>query len=1281
MTAFQKLEESYSRLSSALGGLLGDKQAELQVLREIDYPLLVLDTVSDIAGFAVLDGSPEQAYTRAYAAFRSVYRKNHDSWGDRNLSFVLCRSELRPSDDAFFTKTETDVYFCRKYVITLCSGDTEQIAELQRLPFLPLQEDRSGGATRPPSARAILRSANLSAELARQIVVDYTSSASRILKDVLDRPEDFTPELAGGGEARPEVLQQTPVAENTRITGISIEAFRAYRKRQEFDLDADLVVLYGPNGLGKTSFFDAIDYVCTGRIGRFCSHRRIKPDRFFGLARHLDSSPEEGSVCLRIRRGDSTSTVTRDLVNWSDAVLGGKRLGRSDVLQFLTSAQWGERRAHVGNLESLFRATHLFSQSVPELLTGFEEESTISFGLVSRMLALDDYATALTKTQGVIDLADKKAAEITHDAKGLEERIEDVQTRIRELPEPPAAARAGVSIRREAKALAGEMEEHLDLAASDDDFDPTAELAREWRAMVEASVEEEREMLRQTREAESGHPQFEKNTQALEAARAKIPQMEGALEKEASEQEKRREQRSQLMRSAEKERSELTLIVARVHALSEFAKLREVYQEAISSLRSRQQELKLAIGKAQATSDNLRALAPKADSLRGQIDEQQKINRSCSVTMSRLATIQEELTCWQRNKQQVATLQCRADELEASASATNEKIVALKAKIGKQEKELASRDEEYRLASADQTKLTHLLDEIETHVSDETCPVCGTDHASRAALIKRIHARKEVRPAHVEKLASGRAQLQDTLTEHRALLTEHSSERESKLSELAETAETLTRIRASISAFELQASEAGLAASEALPDTVADQLARATETHVATEEARKRLKSELGKVTEQSTVLEQEEKAQAALRERSESAVSSLEGQLARLQARADELGVPLEIEADNLSQEQGTVAARETEVRHRVEELERRIQEIAHAIDEAAVSLEERDEATKVLGADAEQLERELERYKDCASIVLGTREDISLEAIGKRKKRSEERIELLQEIARRCVALERSLDAAQRSAMLADLELQAESLIKQRQSLFKLSERISRARNGFAGVQSVLEGYSSLAVEDYVGALGPLTTLVQRRLRAAYGFGDIALRAKGREIQVVVGWKDQDVVPGDYFSDSQKHILMLSLFLSGRLTQTWSGFSPILMDDPVTHFDDLNAFAFVELMRGLASSCPGRRQFFISTCDDRLFGLMRTKFKGLPGGARFYEFEAIGEDGPVIRQVDLERNVEGPENVGETAHPEKSEKPAKEGGPRSTGVSFSGKGDVTIHGDVVGGDQTKRQ
>ena len=54
---------------------------------------------------------------------------------------------------------------------------------------------------------------------------------------------------------------------NIKIREIDIKAFRAYKDVQKFDFMhktsgnvADLVAIYAPNGYGKTSFFDAVEW-------------------------------------------------------------------------------------------------------------------------------------------------------------------------------------------------------------------------------------------------------------------------------------------------------------------------------------------------------------------------------------------------------------------------------------------------------------------------------------------------------------------------------------------------------------------------------------------------------------------------------------------------------------------------------------------------------------------------------------------------------------------------------------------------------------------------------------------------------------------------------------------------------------------------------------------------------------------------------------------------------------------------------------------------------------
>ncbi len=53
-----------------------------------------------------------------------------------------------------------------------------------------------------------------------------------------------------------------------RLKSIELNSFRCFEK-QVIDLSADVVVIYGRNGMGKTAVFDAIELALIGNIGRF----------------------------------------------------------------------------------------------------------------------------------------------------------------------------------------------------------------------------------------------------------------------------------------------------------------------------------------------------------------------------------------------------------------------------------------------------------------------------------------------------------------------------------------------------------------------------------------------------------------------------------------------------------------------------------------------------------------------------------------------------------------------------------------------------------------------------------------------------------------------------------------------------------------------------------------------------------------------------------------------------------------------------------------------------
>jgi DNA repair exonuclease SbcCD ATPase subunit len=91
---------------------------------------------------------------------------------------------------------------------------------------------------------------------------------------------------------------------------IEIEGFRGFADRQRLDLDASVVILAGPNGTGKTSFFDAVQWLLIGTL------ERLEPWRVRRNAEHVvnqyqAAGGEPATVTASLRIGGRSVEVRR----------------------------------------------------------------------------------------------------------------------------------------------------------------------------------------------------------------------------------------------------------------------------------------------------------------------------------------------------------------------------------------------------------------------------------------------------------------------------------------------------------------------------------------------------------------------------------------------------------------------------------------------------------------------------------------------------------------------------------------------------------------------------------------------------------------------------------------------------------------------------------------------------------------------------------------------------------------------------------------------------------
>ncbi|MCA1049377.1 AAA family ATPase [Priestia aryabhattai] len=150
-----------------------------------------------------------------------------------------------------------------------------------------------------------------------------------------------------------------------KIKNLYLQNFRCYKGEHHFKLDNQTTLLYGENGYGKSSFFDAIEWCLTGNIMRFTKSEEKSIDKKIILNRHAQYgdkcsvSLEIGSIILQ--RSFTIKDNPREIISIKDSSTTVAVQGKKNVDRYIRN-QFGKKTSNGKILTSLIKQSHILSQ-------------------------------------------------------------------------------------------------------------------------------------------------------------------------------------------------------------------------------------------------------------------------------------------------------------------------------------------------------------------------------------------------------------------------------------------------------------------------------------------------------------------------------------------------------------------------------------------------------------------------------------------------------------------------------------------------------------------------------------------------------------------------------------------------------------------------------------------------------------------------------------------------------------------------------------------------------
>lgn len=1012
----------------------------------------------------------------------------------------------------------------------------------------------------------------------------------------------------------------------TYLERVEISNFRAYGERFVLTLPngPGVTLISGPNGLGKTTLFDAVEWCLTGAVGRFdpylggAAARRPRPFT------RLGAPPGSHRVSLHF---GGAAPVDRGL---------GFEPARGEVVRLLKHPEWGD----VSDLAQYLSLTHFLGQSAGQRFSvrSAKEQWEALKGPagVDRINYFQDriggQATRLAFTRRVraaeaeLESAQKAAADWT----AALDRLERAERLPRSVAAMPPASLVAL-FRRVPRALA-----EAGLGAETASDDGVLATPGDAQRAAASALDAARQQLAEDalRVAQLG-PVVEEYVELTGAARAAsdIATLEDARCRELA------AEIASVAGSVASARADLETAQRGLREATRTAAALAELQGAVATVAAG--TARVAECDARLTECHVRSAV--LDTERGALaDEVQVVERTLAArraVASRLATCQAlyasavEAEARRRRSAEVvgdAEVTSLLQALDGRRSELARERERLLSSVTAVEKQLDERDRVAGVMAALVAELGALLTD-----DDRECPVCATSFpAGRLAMLARSASRT---------LSGDARELSDQLADARVALAALEQDSAAVMAR-ADGLRQALRERDAAEAAERQVAR-GLAESgvDAPSTSPADLGATAT-----------RLEAELAEADARIAALRPLDACESMLREL-DSRRSALTAQAAAL--RADRDGAAAAVaEAGTLLATRPNNEAREGDLASRSAAATARVREAAEQTEDRAGSVRALEESLAARRRDASDAERARDTQRRAADAaarrlaelgaawaMAGLEGDPDGAAVLREQDRLNARGRVLGQAAEefdRGVAGHRALadDEDRATSERETRALMDRAGVRDRAAMGEhLTREIERAQGSVARAARARELASDVAgrlqreAEAYAhSVLAPLNATINDFSQALLTRADGSLHYEAEYLasrsvlrsgvlrSTAAGKAEVlEMNPNLYFSEGQLSALSVSALLAASTTFRWSRWRALLLDDPLQHNDVIHASAFIDLIRRLVQKL--NYQVILSTHDSEEAEFIARKCESASVPLRLCELRPSGTSGIV--------------------------------------------------------------